>query len=289
MSRPRILSAVPQEAWDPARDPEEVHREPGDPARDPWDVGWLLEEKRPGRPQGPRVQPHVGWGSPTVAQDNPLDYHHHQQGTWSEEPVDTDGEDLGAGEEPGQEAEHSGQHTALALRSRSLCRSVVPPRPTRKIRGRPGYKAILIPWMYTPVLYQAPFSPQEWAKQTPVSGGTGLRLAPDYPLASTGWYDQLEQRGEGEPAAASWRQGTPPAFRRRTAIGCPRAGSTSESRSTEAGDCPRGGSTSEPRSREAGITCTSKGSTSIWEGEWTSWRTSPGLVTQTKQRSESHW
>ena len=80
MSRPRILSAVPQEAWDPARDPEEVHREPGDPARDPWDVGWLLEEERPGRPQGPRVQPHVGWGSPTVAQDNPLDYHHHQQG-----------------------------------------------------------------------------------------------------------------------------------------------------------------------------------------------------------------
>ena len=57
MSRPRILSAVPQEAWDPDRDPEEVHREPGDPARDPWDVGWLLEEKRPGRPQGPRVQP----------------------------------------------------------------------------------------------------------------------------------------------------------------------------------------------------------------------------------------
>ena len=151
MSRPRILSAVPQETWDPDRDPEEVHREPGDPARDPWDVGWLLEEKRPGRPQGPRVQPHVGWGSPTVAQDNPLDYHHHQQGTWSEEPVDTDGEDLGAGEEPGQEAEHSGQHTALALRSRSLCRSVDPPRPTRKIRGRPGYKAVLIPWMYTRV------------------------------------------------------------------------------------------------------------------------------------------
>ena len=289
MSRPRILSVVPQEAWDPDRDPEEVHREPGDPARDPWDVGWLLEEKRPGRPQGPRVQPHVGWGSPTVAQDNPLDYHHHQQGTWSEEPVDTDGEDLGAGGEPGQEAEQPGQHTALALRSRSLCRSVDPPRPTRKIRGRPGYKAALIPWMYTPVLYQVPFSPQEWAQQIPVSGGTGLRRAPDYPPASTGWYDQLDQRGEGEPAAASWRQGTPPAFRRRTAIGCPRAGSTSGSRSTEAGDCPRRGLTSEPRSREAGITCTSKGSNSIWEGEWTSWRTSPGLVTHTKQRSESHW
>ena len=272
MSRPRILSSVPQEAWDPVRDPEEVHREPGDPAREPWDVGWLLGEGRQDRPRGSRAQPRLGWGSPTVAQDNPLDYHNHLQGTWSQEPVDTEGEDLGVGEELTQEAEQSSQHTVPALRSRSWCRSVVPPRPTRKIRGRSGYKAILIPWMYTPILYQAQSSSQEWAKQTPVSGGTGLRLTSDYPQASTGWYDQLDRRGDGEPTVTSCRQGTPPAFRRNITIGCPRGGSTSESRTTE-----------------AGITCPPKPSTSIWEGEWTSWRTPPGLVTQTKQRSESHW
>ena len=272
MSRSRLLSSVPQEPWDPARDPGDITREPWDPAREPWDIGWLLREDQQEGPRGSRAQPPLSWGSPIVTQDTLLDHHHHLQGTWTQEPADTEGEDLGARGELAQEVEQPRQHTVPAFRGRSLGRSVVLPRPTRKIRGRPGYRTVLVPWMYAPVLYQAQSSPAEWSRQTPVSGGTGLRLTPDYPSASTGWYDQLNQQGDDESTVASCRQGSPPTFRRSSTVGRPRGGSTAGSRSTE-----------------ARTTCPPRPSTSLWEGEWTSWRTSPGLVTQTKQKSESHW
>ncbi len=289
MSRPRLVASNPQEAWVPVKDPEEVYREPDDPAREPWDVGWLLGEDRPRRPRGPRPQPRLGWGSSTSVQDNPLDHHNHLQGTWTYGPEDAAEGDLEAGEELTQDMEQSSQHTVPALRDRSLCRSMVLSRPTRRISGRPAYKAIIIPWLYTPAPHQTQSSPQDWAKQTPVSGGTGYRMASDDYPASTGWYDQLDKQGEGVSTMTRCRQGTPPSFRRQTTIGCPRRGSTSESSSREAGGWPTRRSTPEPTSPEAGITYPSRASSSIWEGEWTSWESTPGRVTQTKQRSESHW
>ena len=286
MSRPRILSSIPQdpwdpardlgnvtrELWDPARDPSNIAKDSWDPAREPWDIGWLLNEEQQEGPRGPRAQPPLSWGTPIETPDTLLDHHHHLQGTWTQEPADTEGEDLGVRRELAQEVEQPIQQTVPAFRGRSLGRSVIPQRPTRKIKGRPGYKTVLVPWMYAPVLYQAQSSPAEWSKLTPVSGGTGLRLTSDSPLASTGWYNQLNQQGDDESTVASRRPGSPPAFRRSTTVGC-----------------PRGGSTTGPSSTEARTTCPSRPATSLWEGEWTSWRTSPRLVTQTRQRSESHW
>ena len=57
MSRPRLLSSIPQEPWDPARDPGNITREPWDPAREPWDIGWLLREDQQEGPRGSRAQP----------------------------------------------------------------------------------------------------------------------------------------------------------------------------------------------------------------------------------------
>ncbi len=287
MSRPRLIASNPQEAWDPVKDPEEVYLEPDNPARKPWDVGWLLGEDRPRRPRGPRPQPRLGWGSSTSVQDNPLDHHNHLQGTWTNGPEDAAEGDLEAGEELTQDMEQSGQHPVPALRDRSLCRSMVLSRPTRRISGRPAYKAIIIPWLYTPAPHQTQSSPQDWSKQTPVSGGTGYRMASDDYPASTGWYDQLDKQGEGVSTMTRHRPGTPPSFRRQTTMGCPRRGYTSESSSREAGGWPTRRSTPEPTSPEAGTTYPSRAS--IWEGEWTSWESTPGRVTQTKQRSESHW
>ena len=288
MSRPRILSSIPQEPWDPARDlgnvtrelwdpardPSNIAKDSWDPAREPWDLGWLLDEEQQEGPRVPRAQPTLSWGSPIETPDTPLDHHHHLQGTWAQGPADTEGEDLGIGRELAQEVEQPIQQTVPASRGRSLGRSVIPQRPTRKIKGRPGYKTVWVPWMYAPVLCQAQSSPAEWSKLTPVSGGTGLRLTPGSPLTSTGWYHQLNQQGEDESTVASRRPGSPPAFRRSTTIGCPRGGSTA---------------TTVPSSTGVRTTCPSRPATTLWEGEWTSWRTSPRLVTQTRQRSESHW
>ena len=120
MSRPRLLSSVPQEPWDPARDPGDITREPWDPAREPWDIGWLLREDQQEGPRGSRAQPPLSWGSPIVTQDTLLNHHHHLQGTWSQEPADTEGEDLGARGELAQEVEQPRQHTVPAFRGRSL-------------------------------------------------------------------------------------------------------------------------------------------------------------------------
>ena len=119
MSRSRILSSIPQEPWDPARDLGNVTRELGDPARDPsntakdswdpvrepWDLGWLLDEEQQEGPRVPRAQPTLSWGSPIETPDTPLDHHHHLQGTWAQGPVDTEGEDLGIGRELAQEVD----------------------------------------------------------------------------------------------------------------------------------------------------------------------------------------
>ena len=291
MSRPRILSSIPQEPWDPARDlgnitrelwdpardPSNIAKDSWDPAREPWDLGWLLGEEQQEGPRVPRAQPTLSWGSPIETPDTPLDHQHHLQGTWAQGPADTEGEDLGIGRELAQEVEQPIQQTVPVSRGRSLGRSVIPQRPTRKIKGKPGYKTVWVPWMYAPVLCQAqssPTAPTEWSKLTPVSGGTGLRLTPGSPLTSTGWYHQLNQQGEDESTVASRRPGSPPAFRRSTTIGCPRGGSTA---------------TTVPSSTGARTTCPSRPATTLWEGEWTSWRTSPRRVTQTRQRSESHW
>ena len=291
MSRPRILPSIPQEPWDPTRDLGNITRElwdparnpsnrtkdSWDPAREPWDLGWLLGEEQQEEPRVPRAQPSLSWGSPIETPDTPLDHQHHLQGTWAQGPADTEGEDLGIGRELAQEVEQPIQQTVPVSRGRSLGRSVIPQRPTRKIKGKPGYKTVWVPWMYAPVLCQAqssPTAPTEWSKLTPVSGGTGLRVTPGSPLTSTGWYHQLNQQGEDESTTASRRPGSPPAFRRSTTIGCPRGGSTA---------------TTVPSSTGARTTCPSRPATTLWEGEWTSWRTSPRRVTQTRQRSESHW
>ena len=294
------------DAWDPRRDPEEVYREPDHPVREPdhpvrepdrpvrepWDVDWLLGDDPARRPRGPRPQPRLGWGSSASIQDNPLDHHNHLQGTWIYGPEDTAGGDPEAGEDLTQDMEQSGQHTASALRDRNLGRSRALARPTRRISGRPAYKAyraIIIPWLYTPTPHQTQPAPSEWAKQTPVSGGTGFRMtSEDYPT-STGWYNQLDKQGEGGSTMTRCRPGTPPSFRRQTTVGCPRRGSTSESTSREARGWPTHRSTPESTTMEGGITCPSKAASSFWEGEWTTWETTPGRITQTKQRSESHW
>ena len=291
MSRPRILSSIPQEPWDPARDlgnitrelwdpardPSNIAKDSWDPAREPWDLGWLLGEEQQEGPRVPRAQPTLTWGSPIETPDTPLDHQHHLQGTWAQGPADTEREDLGIGRELAQEVEQPIQQTVPVSRGRSLGRSVIPQRPTRKIKGKPGYKTVWVPWMYAPVLCQAqssPTAPTEWSKLTPVSGGTGLRLTPGSPLTSTGWYHQLNQQGEDESTVASRRPGSPPAFRRSATIGCPRGGSTA---------------TTVPSSTGARTTCPSRPANTLWEGEWTSWSTSPRRVTQTRQRSESHW
>ena len=304
MSRSRPIPPVPREPWDTAREPCDIAREPGDiarepwdTAREPWDIGWLLHEDQEGEPRDSRAQPPLGWGSPLVTKDTLLDHHHQLQGTWTREHAGTEGEDLGARGEPAhllaipQEVEPSRQYTVPAFSNRPLSRSVILPRSARKVRGRPGYRTVLVPWMYAPVFYQAHSSPAEWSRQTPVSGGTGLKLTTDYPPASTGWYDQFNQQGDGqtrknsptydwpetcgdESSVAGYRRGSSPVVR-------PRGSSTAGR--------PRGGSTAGSRSTEARTTYPPRPSTSVWEGEWTSWGTSPGLVTQTKQKSESHW
>ena len=152
MARPRLLASNPQEAWDPVKDPEEVYLEPDNPARNPWDVGWLLGEGRPMRPRSPRPQPRLGWGSSTSVQDNPLDHHNHLQGTWIPRPEDTTEGELEAGEELTQDMEQSGQHPVPALRDRSVDRSMVLSRPTRRISGKAsiqGYNYTLAVHTYT--------------------------------------------------------------------------------------------------------------------------------------------
>ena len=207
MSRYRHIPPVPQDPWDTAREPGDIAREPGDiarepwdTAREPWDTGWRLPEDQEGEPRDSRAQPPLGWGSPLVTKDTLLDHHHQLQGTWTQEPVGAEGEDLGARRELAhllaipQEVEPSRQYPVSAFNNRTLGRSETLPRSARKARGRPGHRTVLVPWMYAPVFYQAHSSPAEWSRQTPVSGGTGLKLTSDYPPASTGWYDQFNQQ-----------------------------------------------------------------------------------------------
>ncbi len=304
MSRTRPVPPVPREPWDEAREPcglarepWDIAREPWDTAREPWDIGWLLHEDQGGGPRGGPALPPLGWGSPLVTKDTLLDHHHSLHGTWTREPAGTEGEELEAGGEPAdllvapQEVESPRQYTVPVFSHRPLSRAVLLPRTTRKVRGRPGCRTVLVPWMYAPVFCQARSSPAEWSRQTPVSGGTGLKLTTDFPQASTGWYDQLNQQVEGqtrrnsptydwsepcgdESSVAGYRRGSSPVVR-------PRGSSTAGR--------PRGGSTAGSRSTEVRTTYPPTPSSSVWEGEWTSWGTSPGLVTQTKQKSESHW
>ncbi len=305
MSRTRLVPPVPREPWDEAREPsgparepwDIVAREPWDTAREPWDIGWLLHEDQEGGPRGGPVLPPLAWGSPLVTKDTLLDHHHRLRGTWTREPEGTEGEEPEAGGESAdllgapQEVESSRQYTVPVFSHRPVSRALLPPRTTRKVRGRPGCRTVLVPWMYAPVFYQASSSPAAWSRQTPVSGGTGLKLTTDFPQTSTGWYDQLNQQVAGqtrrnspthewsepcgdESSVAGYRRGSSPVVR-------PRGSSTAGR--------PRGGSTAGSRSTEVRTTYPPTPSSSVWEGEWTSWGTSPGLVTQTKQKTESHW
>ena len=182
------------------------------------------------------------------------------RGTWTQEPVGAEGEDRGARRELAhllaipQEVEPSRQyHPVSAFNSRTLGRSGTLPRSARKARGRPGHRTVLVPWMYAPVFYQAQSSPAEWSWQTPVSGGTGLKLTSNYPPASTGWYDQFTQQWdrqtrkndptydwpetwEDESSGGGYRRGSSPVVRpqRGSAAGCSRGGSTTGSRCTAA-------------------------------------------------------
>ena len=302
MSRP--VPPVPREPWD-------IAREPWDTAREPWDIGWLLQEDQGREQRESLALPPVGWGSPRVTKDTLLDRRHQLNGTWIRDHSGAEGEgqlggsgsaflslaDLEASGEPTDlpaippEVESSRQYTDPAFSNRPMSRTVILPRSTKKVRGRPGCRTVLVPWMYAPVFYQARPSPAEWSRQTPVSGGTGLRLTTNYPQASTGWYDQLSQEVEGQSRKNSPTYDWPePCGDESSVAGYPRGSSPAgRPRGSSTAGRPRGGSTAGSRSTGTRSTYPPRPGTSVWEGEWTSWGTSPGLVTQTKQKSESHW
>ena len=166
--------------------------------------------------------PPVGWGSPRVTQDTLLDRWHQLNGTWNQDHSGAEGEgqpregdsafhslaDLEASGEPADllttspEVEPSRQYTDPAFCNRPTSRTVIL-RPTRRAREKPRAQTVLVPWIYAPVFYQSRPSSTGWAGQTPVSGGTGLRVTTGCPPTSTGWYDELSRGVEGQSRRSS--------------------------------------------------------------------------------------
>ena len=261
--------------------------------RKPWDVGWILQGDQVRERPDPRALPPVGWGSPRVTKDTRLDHWHQLNGTWGQDHSGAEGEgqhresdsavhslaNLEASVEPADllttpsEVESSRQYTDPAFYNRPTSRTVFL-RPTRKAREKPKAQTIFVPWIYAPVFYRSRPSPTGWTGQTPVSGGTGLRVTTGCLPASTGWYDEYS-RGAGEQ---SRRNSPTPDWPD------PRGDETPvEGR-------PRGGlAVAGPRSTGSRFTYPPRPGSSVWEEESTSWETSPGLVKQARLRTESHW
>ena len=151
-----------------------------------------------------------------MTKDTRLDHWHQLNGTWGQDHSGAEGEgqpresdsafhslaNLEASVEPADllttpsEVESSRQYTDPAFCNRPTSRTVFL-RPTRKAREKPRAQTIFVPWIYAPVFYRSRPSPTGWTGQTPVSGGTGLRVTTGCLPASTGWYDEYS-RGAGE-------------------------------------------------------------------------------------------
>ena len=262
--------------------------------RKPWDIGWVLQGDQVRERQDSLDLPPVGWGSPRVTKDTLLDRWHQLNGTWRQDhsgaeeggqPRGSDSAfhslaDLEASGEPADlpttspEVEPSRQYTDPAFSNRPTSRTVILTRPSRIVRERPGAQTVLVPMIYAPVFCQPRPSSTLWARQTPVSGGTGLRVTTDCPQTSTGWYDEFSREVGRQSRRGSPTQDWPELRGGET----PREG------------CPQGGSAGAgPRSTGTRFTYPPRPGSSVWEEELTSWGTSPGLVTQARLKSESHW
>ena len=261
--------------------------------RKPWDIGWILQGDKVREHQDSLDLPPVGWGSPRVNKDTLLDRLHQLNGTWNlghsgagggGHPRDSGSAfhslaDLEASGEltdlptTSPEVEPSRQRPDPAPSNRPISRTVILTRPSRLVRERPGTQTVLFPMIYTPVYYQPRPSSTLWARQTPVSGGTGLRVTADCPRTSTGWFEDFSREVGGQSRRSSSTQDWPELL----------GGETPEE------GCPRGGSVEAwPRSTGTRLTCPPRPG-SVWREEVTSWATSPGLVTQARLKSESHW
>ena len=215
--------------------------------RKPWDIGWILQGDKVREHQDSLDLPPVGWGSPRVNKDTLLDRLHQLNGTWNlghsgagggGHPRDSGSAfhslaDLEASGEltdlptTSPEVEPSRQRPDPASSNRPISRTAILARPSSLVRGRPNNQAVLFPMIYTPVYYQPRPSLTLWTRQTPVSGGTGLRVTADCPRTSTGWFEDfnrevggLSRRKQFDPGLART-----PSEERLQEEGCPRGGS----------------------------------------------------------------
>ena len=171
------------------------------------------------------------------------------------------------------EAEPSRQLPDPTSSNRPISRTAILVKPPSLVRGKPNNQAVLVPMIYSPVYYQPRPSLTLWSRQTPVSGGTGLRVTTACPRTSTGWFEDFHREVGGRSRGSSASQDWPESF----------GGEPPEE------GCPRGGSAGAwPRSTGTRPTCPSRPG-SVLSEEVTSWSASPGQVTQARLRSESHW
>ena len=254
--------------------------------RKPWDISWVLQEDSLDIPP-------ISWGSPRLHRDAPQDRLHQLNGTWNlghlgaggrAHPRDRgssfhsladleDSEELTDLPATSPEVEPSRQRLDPASSNRPISRTAILARPSRLVRGRPSSQAVLFPMpVYTPVYYQPRPSPIWWTGQTPVSGGTGLRVTADCPRTRTGWFENFSREVGGQSRRSSSTQDWPGYL----------GGDTPEE------DCPRGGPAGAwPRSTRTSPTCPPRPGL-VWREEVTSWAASPGQVTQARLKSESY-
>ena len=261
--------------------------------RKPWDISWVLQGDRVREHQDSLDLPPVSWGSPRLNRDAPQDRLHQLNGTWNLGHLGAGGRghprdrgssfhslaDLEDSEEltdlpaTSPEVEPTRQLPDPASSNRPISRTAVLARPSRLVRGRPSNQAVLLPMpIYTPVYYQPRPSLTLWTRQTPVSGGTGLRVTADCPRTRPGWFEDFNREVGGQSRRSSSTQDWPGYL----------GGETPEE------DCPRGGSAEAwPRSTRTRLTCPPRPGL-VWREEVTSWAASPGQVTQARLKSESY-
>ena len=185
--------------------------------RKPWDISWVLEGDRVRERQDPLDLPPLSWGSPRLHREAPLDRFHQLNGTWNLGDLGAGGRshprDKGSSFHSLADLEDSEVLTDLpvtspgvepprqlsdpAVSNRPISRTGVLVRPSRLIRGRLGNQAVLLPVpIYTPVYHQPQPSHIVWTRQTPVSGGTGLRVTSDCPRTRgtrPGWFEDFNR------------------------------------------------------------------------------------------------
>ena len=262
----------------------------------PWDINWILQDDRDWEPQDPLSLPPVSWGSPRLTRDAPQDRFHQLNGTWTLGYLGTGGRshprdrgssfhsfaDLGASEVltdlpvTSLDVEHSRQLPDPAVSNRPISRAGILARPSRLIRGRSSNQAGLLPVpIYTPLYHQSPPSLPWWARQTPVSGGTGLSVTSDCPRTKgtrpSGCEDFNREVG-GQPRRRTLVQDWPENLE----------GLTLEV------DSPQGGPTEVgPRSTRTTLTCQPRPGL-VWKEELVSWTGSSGQITKAKLKRETY-